>query len=167
MALVISLDRGAQVGAGVDEDIVAAAVRVAVQQQRRLINAVDNTVAGMSVGCSGQSSEGGEQIDFVDDVADELTFLNDAGPPGLGRYPDTAFQKIALAAAKDRLSKTATRRRVVGHGAVVRHANQQRVLGNAQFLELRHQLADKRIDVALKSVLQQAPRMRRPSFRLA
>ena len=111
-----------------------------------------------SVGtCSapGQPGESGEQrsVSWMMSPT-KLARLDDAGPPGLGRHAHAALEEVALAAAEDRLGHAESRRRVVGHRAIVGHADEQRVLGDAEFLELRHHFPDEGIDVALQAVLQ-------------
>ena len=109
---------------------------------------------------AGQPRKRGEQIGLVNDVADQLSGLDHARPPGEGRHADAAFKEVALAAPKDGLGHTESRRRVVRHRTVVGHGDDQGVLGDAEFLELVHHLADERIDVALQAVLQDAARRR-------
>ena len=67
---------------------------------------------------------------------------------------------VILNSDEDCFGKTATRRWVVSHGAVVGHADQEGILGNAQLLELRHEFADEWIDVTLQSILEQTARSR-------
>ena len=46
MAFVVALDRRAELGPGVDEDVVPATVGVTVDQQGRLVDTVDDAVGG-------------------------------------------------------------------------------------------------------------------------
>ncbi len=50
MHLVLVLDRGRQIGPLIDEHIVAAAMRVAIEQECRLVDAVDDPVGGNVLG---------------------------------------------------------------------------------------------------------------------
>ena len=43
------------------------------------------------------------------------------------------------------------------HWSVVGHGDDQSVLGNSELLELRHNLANEGVDVALQAILQNAP----------
>ena len=45
----------------------------------------------------------------------------------------------------------------MSHGSVIRHADDQRVFGDTQLSEIRHELADERIDNSLQTVLQHMP----------
>ena len=82
---VIALDRGAQTGPGVDEGMVAPAIGVAVEQQRRLVDAIDHAVGRDIARRAGQAGEGGKKVGHVDHVANQLPRLDRTRPPGLSR----------------------------------------------------------------------------------
>ena len=80
MNLEVILDRRSEVRPLVDEVVVASPVRVALQEQGRLVDAVDHAVGGDVLRRAREPREGGEQIHLVDHVARDLPGLDDAGP---------------------------------------------------------------------------------------
>jgi hypothetical protein len=76
-------------------------VSIRANEQRRLVDAVDDAVGRDAVEGAAEAREGGEQVGLVDDVVDELTGLDGAGPPGEGGDTDAALEEVALAAAED------------------------------------------------------------------
>ena len=83
----------------------------------------------------------------VENVSDKLSFFDRAGPPCLRRNADATFEKIALTATENRFRHAQTGRRIVGHRSIVGHANQQRILGDPQFIQFIHNLANEGIQV--------------------
>ena len=96
--LVSTLDRGAELVTGVDEDIISPAVGVAIQDQRSLVETVHDPVRWNVLQCTAKPGEGGIQVGHVYGVAHNLSFFNDPRPPGEGRHTNAAFGEIALAA---------------------------------------------------------------------
>ena len=97
--LVTSFDRGTKLMAGVDKDIVAPSMGVPIQKDSRLIDAVYDPVGRNIFRSTGQTSKCCVEIRHMDNVPDNLTFLDDPRPPGKRRHTHAAFGKIALATA--------------------------------------------------------------------
>ena len=96
----------------------------------------------------------------MNDIPHDLTGFDHARPPGLGRHTNATFEKVTLAATEDGFGHAEPRWWVVGHGPVVRHGDDQGILGDPQFLELRHDFADEGVNIALQAILQDAARHR-------
>jgi len=78
------------------------------------------------VGRTADARKGGEQVCLVDDVADDLAWLDDAGPPGHRRDPQGTLKVVALASPVQRLDHA--RRAVVGHRPLLPTIAERRVL---------------------------------------
>ena len=133
--------------ARVNVHVVPAAVGVALEQQGRLVETVHDPVGGDVLRRAGQPGERRVQIGHVDDVAHDLTFFDHTRPPGEGRRPHTALGEVALAAAVDHGQHAPARRGAVHHRSVVGHGDEQRVLRDAQLLQLVHDLADESVEL--------------------
>ena len=85
----------------IDVHVVQAAMRIAIEKHRRLVDAVDDAVSRNLVKTPGNPSEGVEQFSDMYDIADSLARLNNARLVGEGRHADTALGHIVFAAAED------------------------------------------------------------------
>lgn len=81
MSFVIPFDGRTQIGAGINEDVIAPTERVAIEQQRSLVDAVDDAIGWDSFLGTGQLRKRSEKVGFVNDVPDQLVFLNHSGSP--------------------------------------------------------------------------------------
>ena len=97
--------------------------------------------------------EGGEQVGLVNDVADDLAMLDDAGPARKRGDTDTTLKEVALAATVEGFDHSG--RAVVSHRAIVGHHDHQRVLLDAKRLKFFHQLAD--IDIKPRQAFLKKP----------
>src|SRR5271165_205579 len=68
-ALITALYRRRQYGARVNEDVVAPAEGIAFQEQRGLVDPVNDAVSGDVLGSATEAGKGGEQVGLVNDVA--------------------------------------------------------------------------------------------------
>ena len=146
MDLVLVFDSGCQIGPLIDEVIVSAAVRVSLQKQCRLIDAIDDAVSGNVLGSTRQPGEGGEEIRLVNHIASDLPRFDHARPKCGGTHAHSTLGEIALATTEKTLPKACSRRRMVGHRPVVSHRDDQSILGDAKILQRRSKLLDVGLD---------------------
>src|SRR5208337_2417809 len=90
-ALEAALDRSRQIWPRVDEDVIAAAVAVAIQEQAGLIHTVNDTLGWDAIHRSAQAGKGREEVSLVNDVPDRLPGLDHTGPVGYSRHAYAAF----------------------------------------------------------------------------
>ncbi len=114
---------------------------LADQHQRRLVDAVDQSVRRDLFRRAGEARDAREQVRDVHDVADDRVRLDHAGPAGERVDPHAAFGRVALAATEDH-RRVARLRRVLGEVAVVAHDDDQRVVGDAELVHLVENIAD-------------------------
>ena len=105
MHLELLLYHRAQNRPFVDIGIIVTVVTFAIQQQRGLVNAIDDTVAEDELGRLAQSHESGEQVGDMDNIAHRTSRFNHARPSNKCVGPDAAFQVFSLAAAIDQLAQ--------------------------------------------------------------
>ncbi len=117
-----------------------------LQHQGTLVEPIDHTIPGNLVCGASESRQAGEQIRDVDDVSDNGICLDHAGPTSKGIDTNTAFRRVPLAPAEDHRREAATRR-VFGEVTVVAHHDDQRVVGNPQFVHFVEDLTDPAIEL--------------------
>ena len=112
-----------------------------------MVDSVDDAVARYVLGGLRQPRERRVKVGDVDDVADHLARLDHSRPPGLSGNAHAAFEEVTLASTERPITQSGPRRRIVCHGTVVGHCDDQGVLGDTELTQKRHQLTGGWIEV--------------------
>ena len=135
MLLVATLNGRRQRVALVDEYIVSTAMRVTVHQECGLVTSVYAPVRRYVLHCTAQARKRRVEIGHVDDVTDQLSFLDGTWPPGECGNAHTTLGEVALATSKHQFRHSPSCRWVVDHGAIVGHRDEECVLRDLQILQ--------------------------------
>jgi len=111
-------------------------VSIAVQEQCGLINTINNAVGWNVLLSTGQMSEGSVEICNVNDVANNLIWLDNTGPAHQQGNSYSAFPGITFTTTVKRFDKT--RAAIVSHRTIVSHEDDQSIFLHAlvfQFLQ--------------------------------
>ena len=118
---------------------------LAFEQQRCLVESVNNAITRDIFRCLRQAGKGRVQIRNVDDVTSCASCLDDSRPASKGIDPDTTLKMVSLSSAIDQLVQT-RRSLIVLHEAVVGHQYNQSVLGNAKLVYFVEDITEPTVD---------------------
>ena len=121
---VTTFDCGSECVAGINEHVIAPAVSITIQEQRCLVESINDAVSRNVFRSACQSGKGRVQVRDVHDVPNNLCLLDHSGPPGEGGNAHAPLSEVALAAAIHHGKHPPARWRTVHHRTVVSHGHE-------------------------------------------